>query len=47
MFTALLIQGFIVLAAMAVTMFTLEVAGMPVISNYEWEVQRGLRQRDN
>ena len=47
MLTALLIQSFIVFATVSVTTFTLEVAGMPVISNYEWEVQRGLRQRDN
>jgi len=47
MFTALLIQAFILFAALTVTAFTLEVAGMPVISDWEWEVQRALRQRNN
>jgi len=47
MFGALLMQGFILFAAVTVTMFALEISRLPVINNYEWEVQRGLQQRDN
>jgi len=44
MFVALLMQALILFAAITVTAFTLEVVGYPVISDWEWEVQRVLRQ---
>lgn len=41
---AVVYQGLILWAAWVITSLMLEVYGLPVISDYEWEVSRGLRQ---